>query len=126
LRAEHGLLADQRRDDLEREREADKSALWDALLDAGVAEGDQPAEAAAFVDAALRFVAAARCELCLLPLEDVLGQLEQPNLPGTTDEHPNWRRRQSAPAEELLQAPEVVRRLRAVAEQRGGEGKGEE
>jgi 4-alpha-glucanotransferase len=26
-------------------------------------------------------------------VEDVLALTEQPNLPGTIDEHPNWRRR---------------------------------
>ena len=29
----------------------------------------------------------------VLQLEDVLGVIEQANLPGTTDEHPNWRRK---------------------------------
>jgi 4-alpha-glucanotransferase len=43
--------------------------------------------------AALRFVARSKAALMLSPLEDVLGLDEQPNLPGTVDEHPNWRRR---------------------------------
>jgi 4-alpha-glucanotransferase len=43
--------------------------------------------------AALRFVARSKAPLVLFPLEDVLGLDEQPNLPGTVDEHPNWRRR---------------------------------
>ena len=29
----------------------------------------------------------------LVQLEDVVGEEEQANLPGTTDAHPNWRRR---------------------------------
>jgi len=29
----------------------------------------------------------------LVPLEDALGLHEQVNIPGTIDEHPNWRRR---------------------------------
>ena len=28
-----------------------------------------------------------------MTLEDVLGVVEQVNVPGTIDEHPNWRRR---------------------------------
>jgi len=32
-------------------------------------------------------------KLMLVQMEDVLGMREQINLPGTTDEHPNWRRR---------------------------------
>lgn len=31
--------------------------------------------------------------LVLIPLEDALARREQPNLPGTTDAHPNWRHR---------------------------------
>jgi 4-alpha-glucanotransferase len=29
----------------------------------------------------------------LVQLEDLAGQIEQMNLPGTVDEHPNWRRK---------------------------------
>ena len=29
----------------------------------------------------------------LVQIEDVAGEAEQANLPGTTDSHPNWRRR---------------------------------
>ena len=29
----------------------------------------------------------------MVPIEDVLALDEQPNLPGTINEHPNWRRR---------------------------------
>jgi 4-alpha-glucanotransferase len=44
--------------------------------------------------AALRAVAESAAPLALFPLEDVLGEREQPNLPGTTaSQHPNWRRR---------------------------------
>lgn len=41
----------------------------------------------------MAFVAAAPAPLALLPAEDALGLVEQPNLPGTVDTHPNWRRR---------------------------------
>jgi 4-alpha-glucanotransferase len=70
------------------------------------------------VDAACSFVAGAPGPLSLLPLEDVMGSPEQPNLPGTIDGHPNWRRRFSQPAGDLLGAPAVRRRLRAVNERR--------
>jgi (1->4)-alpha-D-glucan 1-alpha-D-glucosylmutase len=37
----------------------------------------------------------ARCpaRLLVVQIEDVLGELDQPNLPGTTEEHPNWKRK---------------------------------
>ncbi|MEZ5842012.1 MAG: 4-alpha-glucanotransferase, partial [Hyphomicrobiales bacterium] len=34
-------------------------------------------------------------------IEDALGLVEQPNLPGTIDEHPNWRRRLPVPLEDI-------------------------
>jgi 4-alpha-glucanotransferase len=101
-------------------RPADRAALWKAFVDAGVAAGRAPprGKPERAVDAACGFVAKAADVLALLPLEDVLGLTEQPNLPGTTDEHPNWRRRLAAPAEELLKAPRVRKRLALVREHR--------
>ena len=49
-----------------------------------------------------------------LPVEDALGLQEQPNLPGTMDEHPNWRRRLPGNAADLLDAPGVAPRLAAL------------
>lgn len=46
-----------------------------------------------FIDAALSAVCAAPSALVLVPMEDLTGALEQPNIPGTTEVHPNWRRR---------------------------------
>jgi len=124
LRAEHGVLGpDQHPDELEAERETDRAALWQAITRSGAGSGRQPDQADRFVDAALRHVAGAACALCLLPLEDVLGQVEQPNLPGTTDEHPNWRRRMPRPAADLLDEPRVAQRLEAAAAARTREAR---
>lgn len=90
-------------------RAGDRHRFWSAFgtgQDMPVPEDTWPA-----VDAALRYVARSACKLVLLPLEDVLALDEQPNLPTTIDEHPNWRRRMSAPAAALLDAPEVAARL---------------
>ncbi len=116
-----GLLADDdavRREEQERAR--DRAMLWDAMRASGAAVGDQPAPDATgrATDAACAHVARAACGLAMLPLEDVLGRIEQPNLPGTLDEHPNWRRRMDGPAEALFDASEVAARLATVAEAR--------
>ncbi|UYN95542.1 MAG: 4-alpha-glucanotransferase [Enhydrobacter sp.] len=102
------------------ERTVDRARLWRAFVGAGVAEGEAPPpdRHGHAVDAACAFVAQAVDPLALLPLEDLLGLVEQPNLPGTIDEHPNWRRRLAAPAEDLLRAPEVRTRLRLIRERR--------
>lgn len=67
------------------------------------------------IDASVRFLGHTRAPLVLLPLEDVLGVDEAPNLPGTIDSHPNWRRRFSAPAQDLLDDPDAARRLELIA-----------
>ena len=48
-----------------------------------------------------RLLSRAPCAYQAVQLEDVLGQLDQPNLPGTTTEHPNWRRKLKRTLEEI-------------------------
>jgi 4-alpha-glucanotransferase len=52
------------------------------------------------------------------PIEDVLGVKEQPNLPGTTDQHPNWRRRMTAEVGTLFDEPQVAARVAKLAARR--------
>jgi 4-alpha-glucanotransferase len=121
LRAKLGVLErNQHRVKLETERAGERAAIWRAFTTAGIAGGEAPApdDPQRFVDAAIRFVARAASRLTLLPLEDVLGSPEQPNLPGTIDQHPNWRRRMSPSAGELLDVPSAARRLADVAAER--------
>jgi 4-alpha-glucanotransferase len=102
-------------------RRGDRSELWRSFAKARVARGPRPGPRSTnpVVDAAVRFAARSRSRLALIPLEDLLGQSEQPNLPGTLDEHPNWRRRQKASSARLLHAPKVAARLAAIREERG-------
>jgi 4-alpha-glucanotransferase len=78
-----------------RGREADRRALWSTFADAGCASGEPPpdAEPERALQAALCYVGGAPSHLALCAIEDILGVTEQPNLPSTIDEHPNWRRR---------------------------------
>ncbi|SAL62924.1 4-alpha-glucanotransferase [Caballeronia humi] len=98
------------------ERGADRDHLWQAFQDAGVAPPDvsAPPVESAPVDEALAFVAATPAPLVTYPLEDLLALAEQPNLPGSIDEHPNWRRRLAAPVEELFLDDSFADRLLAV------------
>jgi 4-alpha-glucanotransferase len=47
------------------------------------------------------FLARTRSRLLTISLEDLLGVIDQPNIPGTIDEHPNWRQRLPVPLDEL-------------------------
>jgi 4-alpha-glucanotransferase len=46
------------------------------------------------------------------------GLADQPNLPGTIDEHPNWRRRLEPPAAKLFDDPVVARRAATIVARR--------
>lgn len=101
-------------------RAQDRAALWRRFVADGVAEGDPPPpeQPQRVVDAALAFVGRTQSPLCLLPIEDILGQEEQPNLPGTVNEHPNWRRRLPGTADSLLRGEAAAARVAAAAHER--------
>jgi 4-alpha-glucanotransferase len=105
------------------ERGEDRKLLWSAFQEAGVAAPDVrvPADISpqsAPVDEALAFVASTPAPLAIYPLEDLLALAEMPNLPGSIDEHPNWRRRLAAPVSELFDDDSFVDRLLAVDQAR--------
>jgi 4-alpha-glucanotransferase len=97
----------------ERRRMADRKALWTRISPSG---SPQPADRdpAPVVEAAIAHLARTPCKLAIVPLEDLLALEEQPNLPGTIDEHPNWRRRLAAPLADLLAEPATARRVAAL------------
>ena len=105
--------------DARHDRARERSALWQALTEAGCAQGGMPESGTPVVDAAVRFVAQSPSPLAMLPVEDVLALPEQPNLPGTIDTHPNWRRRLPHAVDQVLDAPEVKDRLAPLAGSRG-------
>jgi 4-alpha-glucanotransferase len=92
-----------------RERRRDAGLLWQAM--AGGAE-PAPDQTEPVVDAALAHVAGSACDLALVAMEDVLGEVEQPNLPGLSDPHPNWRRR--LPHGNGFDRPQTPARLMAL------------
>jgi 4-alpha-glucanotransferase len=60
-------------------------------------------------EAILAYLARSRARLMLVQIEDIAGEGEQANLPGTTDLHPNWRRRLASPLEAFCAGPELAR-----------------
>ena len=94
-------------------RAHERDLAWRAFVEARVADGPQPVsdESDRALDAATRFVAQTPAALAILPLEDALGLRDQPNLPGTTTEYPNWRRRYPGEAASLLDDEKVAARL---------------
>ena len=94
----------------------DRGLLWDAFSRAGAASGERPAPERTdpVVDAAIRYVAGSPCTLKLIAIEDALGVRDQPNVPGTTTEKPNWRHRLAGDAATLLDGEPVRARLKPL------------
>lgn len=99
-------------------RRAERARLTARIAtDGGVAPdraGGADADGDAFVDAAIAHVGRSAAPLAIVPLEDLLGLREQPNVPGTTGGHPNWRRRLVASVDVLLDGEASARRLRLL------------
>jgi 4-alpha-glucanotransferase len=86
-------------------RALSRQHLGVALNEQSFADGDQLA-AIAF------FLARTPSRLVAIALDDIVGALEQINIPGTFNEHPNWRRRLPVSLEDL----DRNERLNAVAD----------
>jgi 4-alpha-glucanotransferase len=81
------------------DRGVDRWRLFQALNTEGLRpprypndEGNQP-WSRELAEAVHRYLARTPSQIVMLQIEDALSEEEQPNLPGTVDEHPNWRRR---------------------------------
>ena len=56
----------------------------------------------------LNFLAQTKSRLLAISLEDILGVMDQPNIPGTVNEHPNWRRRLPVPIDQMASAVDIA------------------
>jgi 4-alpha-glucanotransferase len=109
-------------------RSRDRRLLLEALAAEGLlmredfgrflSETGEPIYTPALGEAVQRYLARSRARLMLVQLEDVTGESEQANLPGTDDAHPNWRRRLARTLEEIAAGPELPRLASLVAQAR--------
>ncbi|CAM4108194.1 4-alpha-glucanotransferase [Bordetella tumulicola] len=97
----------------ERLCQARRTALWSSLRAAGLVRGNDPPSDPP-ITAVLSFVAATAAPLMLAPLEDLAAIAEQPNLPGTIAQHPNWRQRLPTMQYGLLHDPALRARIQAI------------
>ena len=104
LRASLGQLTrpvEEERADAAKEREA----LLAMLEHEGLLDDDTPMDAVLSLHRAL---VASPCRIVLASLADAIGDLRQPNLPGTVDEYPNWRLPLADGSGRLLSLEEVL------------------
>jgi 4-alpha-glucanotransferase len=62
------------------------------------------------------FLAKTRSRLLAISLEDLLGVVDQPNIPGTVNEHPNWRQRLPVAIEGIAASIDVTALQNATRE----------
>jgi (1->4)-alpha-D-glucan 1-alpha-D-glucosylmutase len=65
------------------------------------------------------YLARSPAQVMVVQLEDVLGVPDQANLPGTVDQHPNWRRKLPLALERLPEDERLVELARILARLRG-------
>ena len=129
LRAETGRQSPERTAEQREERKRDRRMLIAALKEAGVlpeaydrvASGEDPLPvelAQDIADAVHRFLARAPSLLVTVQIEDMVGSARQPNLPGTTNEYPNWRIRSAVRLEELAANGGFQSTARAMRDER--------
>ena len=126
LRDALGLFPDQAaRDEHARTRERDRVRLLSALASAGRLPAGSDVEALAqgplapeLVDAVHAWLASSPARLMMVQPEDWLGVVEQCNVPGTVDEHPNWRRKLPVTIDELADDPAGARLAAVLALER--------
>jgi 4-alpha-glucanotransferase len=71
-----------------------------------------------------RFLARSRAAIAMVQVDDLTDEADQVNLPTTTDEHPNWRRRQELTIEVLADDPGAFDIVRIMREERPRDGDG--
>jgi 4-alpha-glucanotransferase len=113
-RREVGVIASE--EDFEsamEDRLKDKQLLLSHLIESTLLPEDYPADAQLLPEltgelhnAVIGFLASTPADLFMLPIEDLMKSKDQQNLPGTTAEYPNWRRKTDFTLEDLRQRPE--------------------
>jgi 4-alpha-glucanotransferase len=119
VRAELGQLAGTVEDEQE-SADRDRAQLLLRLTEEGLISPDTPAEE--IIVAMHEFLARTPSRFITASLYDVLGELRQPNLPGTTEEYPNWRIPLTTSLEEILADPRVTRIAEVLSAKRGRAG----
>lgn len=89
-----------RKEDRDRLREY---LAWHTGIDVGDRTGEETHRDLA--TAVVKVLAKTPCRLTLVQIEDLIGVVEQANMPGTTHQHPNWCRRLPLSLPELLRDP---------------------
>lgn len=101
-------------------RDTEKLELLAALKREGLDPGDG-GDFDRLSRAVHTFLARCASAIAMIQLENLTGEQSQTNLPGTSTEYPNWRRRISKPLETLAEYPPVLAIVEAFRQGRSGD-----
>ncbi|MCU7728442.1 4-alpha-glucanotransferase [Actinoplanes sp. KI2] len=116
VRAELGQLADSLEDE-QKDADKDRAQLLARLTAEGLIDASSTNQD--IVVAMHQFLAQTPCRFVLASVYDVLGELSQPNLPGTSDQYPNWRMPLTASVAEIISDPQFGRIAEALGKKHG-------
>jgi 4-alpha-glucanotransferase/(1->4)-alpha-D-glucan 1-alpha-D-glucosylmutase len=111
-RAELGLLTPEELANQTQQRRGMRDRLGDALAREGLDRVEPWL-------AVQQFLAKTRACVMVVQMEDVFGVVPQANLPGTVDQHPNWRRKLPVPVEQWPRDARMRSLVRVLAAERG-------
>ncbi len=96
--------------------EDDGARAWARQMLRAILSERAPGYAPDDIAAVAALLAATPSRLAIVALDDVLGVLDQINVPGTVEQHPNWRRKLPLALEELETHEGLVRVAQAFAQ----------
>jgi 4-alpha-glucanotransferase len=123
-----GISDEQRYAQQKSDRERDRKLILEALCTHGILPGTSPGESSQIppmtselCGAIYHYLSVSPSKLVLVSLDDVIGTIDQQNLPGTVSEYPNWMQKYPLLLEEIIADPrwqvlaDMFRTIRAAA-----------
>jgi len=104
------------------DRRRDKHLLLQALADEGLIKdlSDEATWLPPLTVAIQAYLARSPSLLFMVHLDDLASEARQINLPGSTTDYPNWRRRLGRSLQEMASDPTIAKMMAAIASERNG------
>jgi (1->4)-alpha-D-glucan 1-alpha-D-glucosylmutase len=102
------------------DRRYDREELLSALQQRGLCV-DPNLEMEKFIEASHAYLGSSAAALAMLQLDDLTGEVSPVNVPTTSEEYPNWRRRLALSLEQLAQHPRFIALTGALQAARAAE-----
>jgi 4-alpha-glucanotransferase len=106
-------------------RERDRMQLLEALRREKLLSENEEPDIPTLARTAHVFLARTPSVLAMVQIDDLTDEADPVNVPATSDEHPNWRRRLSMTLEELAAQPRFIDIAKIFRAERGRPGPAE-